>query len=53
MGPNPMYHPPKGEGCETSVGHALPLWAEPYGEYRLRRPSPSPTWEAALWGHTN
>ena len=29
MAPNPPYHPPKGEECQTSVEHGLPLWAEP------------------------
>ena len=43
MGPTPMYHPPKGEGCETLVEHGLPLWAEPNRGYCSRRPSPSPT----------
>ena len=46
MGPNPMYHLPKGEGCETPVGHGLPLWAEPGGGDCSRRPSPSPRWES-------
>ena len=41
MGPTPTYHPPKGEECETTVEHGLPLWAEPAGGYCSRRPSPS------------
>ena len=44
MGPTPMYHPPKGEGFETSAEHGLPLSAEPDRGYCSRRPSPSPTW---------
>ena len=43
MGPTPTYHPPEGEGCETSVEHGLPSWAEPDGGYCVRRPSTSPT----------
>ena len=43
MGPRPMYHPLGGEGCETSVEHGVPLWAEPDREYCWRRRSPSPT----------
>ena len=44
MGPTPTYHPPRGEECETSVEHGLPLWAKPDGGYCSRRPRPSPTW---------
>ena len=33
MGPTPMFIPPKGEGCETSVEHGLALWAEPDAGY--------------------
>ena len=50
MGPTPMYHPFKGEGCETSVEHGLHLWAEPDGGYCSRRPSPSPTWGSRFVG---
>ena len=53
MGPTPMYHPPKAQGCETSVEHGLPLWAEPDGGHCSRRPSPSPHGGAALWEHVN
>ena len=42
MGPSPTYHLPKGEECETSVEHGLPLWAESAVGYCLRRPRPSP-----------
>ena len=44
MGPSPTYHPPKGEECETSVEHGLPLWAKPAVGYCSRRPRPSPMW---------
>ena len=50
MGPIPMYHPPKGEGCETLVEHGLPLWAEPDWGYCSRRPRPSPTWGSRFVG---
>ena len=50
MEPTPMYHPPKGEGCATSVEHWLPLGAEPDGGYCSRRPSPSPTWGSRFVG---
>ena len=26
MGTTPMYYSPKGDKCETSVEHGLPLW---------------------------
>ena len=42
MGPSPTYHPPKGQECETSVEHWLPLWGEPAVGYCSRRPRPSP-----------
>ena len=42
MGPTPTYHPPKGEGCETSVEHGLHGFS--------RRPSPSPTWGSRFVG---
>ena len=45
-----MYHLLKGEGCETSVEHALPLWAGSDEGYCLRRPSPSPTWGSRFVG---
>ena len=50
MGPSPTYHPPKGEELETSVGHGLPLWAEPAVRYCLRRPRPSPIWGSRFVG---
>ena len=50
MRPTPMYNPPKGEGCETSVEHGLPLRAELDGGYCSRRPSPSPTWGSRFVG---
>ena len=40
----PTYHQPKGERCETSVKHGLPLWAGPDEGHCSRRQSPSPTW---------
>ena len=50
MGPSPKYHPPKGEGCETSVEHSLPLWAENAVGYCSRRPRPSPMWGSRFVG---
>ena len=50
MGPSPTYHPPKGEECETSVEHGLPLWAEPAVGYCSRRPRPSPMWGSRFVG---
>ena len=50
MGPYLTYHPPKGEGCETSVNHGLPLWADPAVGCSSRRPSPSPTWGSHVVG---
>ena len=50
MGPTPTYHPPKGEGCQTSVEHGLPLWAEPHGAYCWQRPSLPPTWGSRFVG---
>ena len=50
MGPTPMYHPPKEEGCETSDEHGLRRWAQPYGGYWSRRRSPSPTWGSRFVG---
>ena len=50
MGPSPTYHPPKGEECETSVKHGLPLWAEPAVGYCSRRPRPSPMWGSRFVG---
>ena len=50
MGPSPTYHPPKGEECETSVEHGLPLWAEPAVGYCSRRPRPSPKWGSRFVG---
>ena len=50
MGPSPTYHPPKGEECETSVEHGLPLWAAPAVEYCSRRPRPSPMWGSRFVG---
>ena len=50
MAPTPTHHPPKGEECETTVEHGLPLWAEPAGGYRSRRPSPTPTWGSRFVG---
>ena len=44
MGPSPTYHPPKGEQCETSVEHGLPLWEEPAVGYCSQRPRPSLMW---------
>ena len=43
MGPTFTYHPPRGEKCETTVEHGLPLWAEPAGGYCLRQRSASAT----------
>ena len=40
--PSPTYHPPKGEECETSVEHGLPLLAEPAVGYCPRQRPPSP-----------
>ena len=40
MGPTPTYHPPKREGCEISVEHGLPLWAEPNRGYRSSATAP-------------
>ena len=50
MKPSPTYHPPKGEECETSVEHGLPLWAEPAVGYCSRRPRPSPMWGSHFVG---
>ena len=50
MGPTPMFHPPKGEGCETSVEHRLLLGAGPDGGYCSRRPSAPPTWGSRFVG---
>ena len=50
MGPAPTYHPPKREGCQTSVEHGLPLWAGPVGGYCSRRPNPSPSWGSRYVG---
>ena len=50
MGPTPTHYLPKGERCETSVEHGLPLWAEPNGGYCSRQPSCSPTWGSRLLG---
>ena len=50
MRPSFAYHPPKGEECETSVKHGLPLWAGPNGGYCSRRPSPPPTWGSRFVG---
>ena len=50
MGPFPMYHPPEGEECETSVEHGLPLWAERAVGYCSRRPPPSPMWGICFVG---
>ena len=50
MGPPPTYHPPEGEECDTSVEHALPLWAEPAVGYCSRRPRPSPMWGSRFVG---
>ena len=47
---SPMYHPPKGEECETSVEHGLPLWAETAVGYCSRRPRPSPIWGSRFVG---
>ena len=50
MGTSPMYHPPEGEECETSVENWLPLWAETAVGYCGRRPRPSPTWgSGSVW----
>ena len=57
MGFFSTYQPPKGEECETSVEHGLPLWAQPAVGYCSRRPGPSPMWgsrsvgapEVGLW----
>ena len=50
MGPSPTYHLPKGEECEISVAHGLPLWAKPAVGYCSRRPRPSPTWGSRFVG---
>ena len=50
MGPSPTYHPPKGEECETSVEHGLPLSAEPAVGYCSWRPRPSPMWGSCFVG---
>ena len=50
MGPSPTYHQPKGEECETSVKHGLPLWADPAVGYCSRRPRPSPMWGSRFVG---
>ena len=50
MGPSPTYHPPEGEECKTSVGHGLPLWAEPAVGYCSRRPCPFPMWGSRFVG---
>ena len=50
MGPSPTCHPPKGEECETSVEHGLPLWAEPAVGYCSRRLRPSPMWGSRFVG---
>ena len=50
MAPSPTCHPPKGEECETSVEHGLPLLGEPNGGYCSRRQSPSPTSECRFVG---
>ena len=50
MGPSPTYLPPKGEECETSVEHGLPLRAEPAVGYCSRRPRPSPMWWSCFVG---
>ena len=50
MQPTPPYHPPKGEGCETTVENVLPPWGGPDGGYCSRRPSPSTTWGSRLVG---
>ena len=42
MGPSPTYHQPKGQECESSVEHGLPLWAKPAVGYCSREPRPSP-----------
>ena len=46
MGPSPT----QGEGCEVSVEHGLPLWAESAVEYCSRRPRPSPMWRSRFVG---
>ena len=45
-----MDHLLKGEGCETSVEHGLPLWAEPNKGYCSQRPHPSSTWGSRFLG---
>ena len=45
-----MYHRPKGEECETSVEHGLPLWAGPAVGYCSLRPRPSPMWGSRFVG---
>ena len=50
MGPTPTYHPPKGQGCETLVGHWLPLWKGPNGGYCSRRSNLSLTWRSRFVG---
>ena len=50
MEPSPMYHPPEGEGCETSVENGLPLWAEPAVGCCSRRPSPFLMWGSGFVG---
>ena len=54
MGPSPTYHLPKGEECEISVAHGLPLWAKPRSRVLLAATAPFPhkgPGGAALWGH--
>ena len=50
MGPTPTHRRPKGEECETTVKHWLPLWAEPAQGFCSRRPSPSQTWRSRFVG---
>ena len=50
MGSSPTYQPPKGEECETSVEHGLPLWADPAVGYSSRRPRRSPMWGSCFVG---
>ena len=52
MGPNPTYHLPKGERCETLVEHGLRLWAEPDGGYCSRRLVPFSHMGEPLYGGT-
>ena len=50
MGPTPMNHPLKGDGCETLVQHGLPLLADPDDGYCSRRPCPSPSCRSCFVG---